>query len=179
MKLVRQGAGAPSKDLDAAAVRRQRLGRLAGVLLAAGWLLTLALAAAAGPAPDFSGVLLGLAGAGVGAILARRPWERQPDRSLRLLVVVGALHAAAAMVALDPAATVSAPLFVAVAITIGLIAPGRVAVLGCAAALAAVAPAVAELAPFRAADAAGHALVLAPALMLAASMAAGARVLLA
>src|SRR5437763_296046 len=72
MKLVRPGAGAPSKDLDAAAVRRQHLGRLAGVLLAAGWLLTLALAAAAGPAPDFSGVLLGLAAARTAAAAAPR-----------------------------------------------------------------------------------------------------------
>jgi hypothetical protein len=180
MKLVRPGAGAPiPKDLDAGAMRRLRLGRLAGALLAAGWLLTLALAAIAGPTPDTSGLLLGLAGAGIGITLARRTWDQQPERSLRLLVAVGALHAAAAMVALDPAATVSIPLFAAVALIAGLLAPSRVAVLGCAAGLALIALAVAELAPFRAPEAPGHALVLAPALMLAASLAAGARALLA
>jgi hypothetical protein len=180
MKLVRPGAGAPTpQDLDAGAMRRLRLGRLAGALLAAGWLLTLALAAVAGPALDASGLLLSLAGAGIGITLARRPWHEQPERSLRLLVAVGALHAAAAMVALDPAATVSIPLFLAVAVLAGMLAPTRVAVLGCAAALGAVAVAVAGLAPLRAAAAPGHALMLAPALMLAASLVAAARALLA
>src|SRR3954465_7238376 len=180
MKLVRPGAGAPKlSENDAGAMRRLRLGRLAGALLAAGWLLTLALAATVGTTPDASGLLLGLAGAGIGVGLPRRDWNNQADRSLRLLVAVGALHAAAAMVALDPAATVSIPLFAAVAILAGMLAPGRVAVLGCAAALGATALAVAELAPYRSAGAPGHALMLAPALMLAASLAAGARALLA
>src|SRR4051794_34583956 len=106
MKLVRPGAGTHTpQENDAAAGRRARLGRLAGALLAAGWLLTLLLAAVDGLVPDFSGVMLALAGAAIGAVLARRPWDRQPERSLRLLVVVGALHAAAAMLALDPSAT--------------------------------------------------------------------------
>jgi hypothetical protein len=178
MKLVRQGAGAPTvKETDADAQRRARLGRLAGALLAAGWLLTLLLAAVDGLMPDFSGLMLSLAGAAIGVILARRPWDRQPERSLRLLVAVGALHAAAAMVALDPAATSSIPLFVAVALMAGALAPSRVAVLGCAAALAAIALVIAELAPYRTSDAPGHALALAPALLLAASVAAGARAL--
>src|SRR4051794_13288465 len=167
MKLVRPGAGPLTvNESDADAQRRLRLGRLAGALLAAGWLLTLLLAAVDGLMPDFSGLMLGLAGAAVGVILARRPWNEQSARSLRLLVAVGALHAAAAMVALDPAATSSIPLFVAVALIAGLLAPSRVAVLGCAGALAAVALAVAELAPYRTAGAPGHALALAPALLL-------------
>ena len=178
MKLVRPGAGATThKEHDADAQRRLRLGRLAGALLAAGWLLTLLLAAVDGLTPDASGVILALAGASIGVILARRPWHQQAERSLRLLVAVGALHAAAAMVALDPTATSSIPLFVAVALLAGAVAPSRVAVLGCAAALAGIALAVAALAPYRTADAVGHALALAPALMLAASLAAGVRAL--
>src|SRR3954466_7545139 len=180
MKLVRPGAGAPKlSENDAGAMRRLRLGRLAGALLAAGWLLTLALAATVGATPDASGLLLALAGAGIGVVLTRRPWDQQPERSLRLLVAVGALHAAAAMVALDPGATVSIPLFVAVALLAGALAPPRLAVLGCGAALAAVALVVAELAPYRTTGAPGHALALAPALMLAVSLAAGARALVA
>jgi hypothetical protein len=180
MKLVRPGAGARTQqDLDAGAMRRLRAGRLAGMLLSAGWLLTLAAAAVFGPAPDPSGVILGLAGAGIGVTLSRRPWHQQPVRSLRLLVAVGALHAAAAMVALDPAANVSIPLFAAVALLIGVLAPSRLAVLGCAGALAAIALIVAEVAPYRAPAAPGHALLLAPALMLAASLAAGLRALVA
>src|SRR3954447_11555273 len=178
MKLVRPGAGAPLlQETDADAARRARLGRLAGALLAAGWLATLLFAAVDGLMPDFSGFMLALAGAAIGVILARRPWGRQPARSLRLLVAVGALHAAAAMVALDPAATSSIPLFVAVALLAGALARSRVAVLGCAGALAAIAVIVAELAPYRTPAAAGHALGLAPALLLAASLAAGARAL--
>ena len=79
------------------------------------------------------------------------------------------------MVALDPSATLSAPIFLAVAVMAGLLAPGRTAVLACALALAGVALAVAALAPARDAAAVRHALVLAPALMLAASLTAGAR----
>src|SRR4051812_44118870 len=68
MKLVRPGAGAPKlSENDAGAMRRLRLGRLAGSLLAAGWLLTLALAATVGTTPDASGLLLALAGAGMQA----------------------------------------------------------------------------------------------------------------
>src|SRR4051812_6269190 len=176
MKLVRPGAGTHTpQEHDADAMRRLRLGRLAGALLAAGWLLTLVIAAIDGLMPDASGFALGLAGAAIGVILARRPWHEQPARSLRLLVAVGALHAAAAMVALDPAATSSIPLFVAVALLAGALAPSRAAVLGCAGALAAIALAVAELAPYRTPDAPGHALALAPALLLAASLAARVR----
>jgi hypothetical protein len=179
MKLVRPGAGAPTiSDHDAGAMRRLRRGRLAGALLAAGWLLTLGLTAVAGAPLDASGLLLAFAGAVIGVILARRPWNQQSERSLRLLVAVGALHAAAAMVALDPAATTSIPLFVAVAVLAGVLAPTRAAVLGCAAALGAIALAVAELAPFRTAGAPAHAMALAPALLLAASAAAGVRALL-
>src|SRR3954454_17229593 len=102
MKLVRPGAGAHTpQEIDADAMRRLRLGRLAGALLAAGWLLTLLATVVAGLTPDLSGLMLGLAGAAIGVILARRPWHQQPARSLRLLVAVGAMHAAAAMVALD------------------------------------------------------------------------------
>src|SRR4051794_31245624 len=171
MKLVRPGSAAPTPlDLGTGAMRRLRLGRMAGLLLAAGWLLTLALA----PTPDASGFALALAGVGIGVVLARRPWDRQPERSLRMLVAVGTLHAAAGMVALDPAATASIPLFLAVAVLVGLLGPNRTSVLAAAAALAGVAVAVAALAPYRSPGAVGHALVLAPALMLAASAAAGA-----
>ncbi|HEY3021689.1 MAG TPA: hypothetical protein VGJ32_15935 [Solirubrobacteraceae bacterium] len=175
MKLVRPGAVVSGPPLSDGAARRVRLGRAAGALLGAGWLLSLALTLAAGPRPDAPGTLLALSGAGIGAILAGRRWDRQTERSLRLLVVVGALHSAAAMVALDPSATVSAPIFLAVAVMAGLLAPGRIAVLACALTLAGVALAVAALAPARDAAAVGHALVLAPALMLAASLTAGAR----
>jgi hypothetical protein len=179
MKLVRPGAAVSGPPLSDDATRRMRLGRAAGALLGAGWLSSLALALAAGPRPDAPGALLALAGAGIGAILAARRWDRQTERSLRLLVVVGALHAAAAMVALDPSATVSAPIFLAVAVMAGLLAPGRTAVLSCALALAGVALAVAAVAPARDAAALRHALILAPALMLAASLTAGARAWLA
>src|SRR3954452_22071084 len=176
MKLVRPGIEATQPlHLDAAAAQRLRVGRIAGALLAAGWLLTLALAFAFGPRPDASGTSLALAGAAIGVVLARRRWDRQPERSLRVLVGVGALHAAAAMVALDPSATVSAPIFVAVAALAGILAPGRAAALGCTLALGAVAMIVAVLAPARDAAALHHALELSPALMLAASAAALAR----
>src|SRR3954447_2289430 len=132
MKLVRPGSPASQPlHLDAAAAQRLRVGRFAGALLAAGWLLTLALALVAGPPPDASGTSLALAGAAIGVVLARRRWDLQQERSLRVLVGVGALHAAAAMVALDPSATVSAPIFVAVAALVGILAPGRAAVLAC------------------------------------------------
>src|SRR3954470_6281625 len=152
MKLVRPGAGAAHTphENDAGAMRRLRLGRVAGALLAAGWLLTLLLTVVNGMTPDLSGVMLAVAGAAIGGTLPRRPWHQQPAGSLRLLVVVGALHAAAAMVALDPAATASIPLFAAVALIIGVLAPSRAAVLGCAGALAAIALIVAEVAPYRA-----------------------------
>ena len=175
VKLVRPGTAVPEPLPSDGALRRARLGRAAGALLGAGWLLSLLLTLAAGPRPNAAGTLLALAGAGIGAILAARRWEEQTERSLRLLVVVGALHAAAAMVALDPSATLSAPIFLAVAVMAGLLAPGRTAVLACALALAGVALAVAALAPARDAAAVRHALVLAPALMLAASLTAGAR----
>lgn len=171
MKLVRPGTAAVAPlDLAPGAARRLRLGRLSGLLLAAGWLLTLVLA----PAHNASAGALAAAGAMIGLLLAARPWARQPERSLQLMVGVGAMHAAAAMVALDPSATVSAPLFLGVAALAGLIGSGRVAVLGSAAALAGIALAVAALAPGRAAGAVGHALALAPAIMLAASLAAAA-----
>jgi len=171
MKLVRPGSAASeSRSLTTDATRRVALGRAAGALLSAGWLATLVLALIAGPPVDGPGAMLALSGAAIGGILARRRWERQADRSLRLLVAVGALHAAAAMVALDPSATVSAPIFLAVAVMAGLLASGRAAVLTCAGALAAVALLVAALAPSRDGAALQHALTLAPALMLAASL---------
>src|SRR3712207_7229434 len=52
----------------------------------------------------------------MGVVVAARRWEEQEDRSLRLLIPVATLHAAAAMVALDPGATVSAPIFLAAAV---------------------------------------------------------------
>src|SRR5437764_2126956 len=125
MKLVQPGAVASQPISSPDAARRQRLGRAAGALLCAGWLLSLALAVLVGPSPDPSGTMLALAGAAIGVVLANRRWDRQPERSLHVLVVVGALHAAAAMVALDPAANVSAPLFLAVAVLAGALAPGR------------------------------------------------------
>ena len=172
MKLVRPGAARPATHDN-----RLRLGRAAGRLLAAGWAATLGLALAFGPAPDASGIGLAVAGAVIGLVLAERRWDRQQERSLRLLVAVGTLHAAAAMVALDPTALISAPIFVAVAVLAGLLAPTRAAVLGCGAALGLTALCVATLAPARDADALRHAIVLVPALMLAASLAAGARAL--
>src|SRR3954471_24297175 len=171
MKLVRPGTATPeSRSLTTDAMRRLALGRAAGALLSAGWLASLLLTLIAGPAVDGPGVMLALSGAAIGGILARRRWERQTDRSLHLLVAVGALHAAAAMVALDPSATVSAPIFLAVAVMAGLLAPRRAAVLACAGALAGVALMVAALAPARDAAALSHAAILAPALMLAASL---------
>src|SRR3954471_17519836 len=117
MKLVRPGSAAPQPlHLGAGAQRRLRLGRAAGLLLAAGWLLALVLA----PARDASTDGLAIAGMLIGLLLAARPWTHQPERSLQLMVAVGALHAAAAMVALDPAATATAPLFLAVAVLAGL-----------------------------------------------------------
>jgi hypothetical protein len=170
MKLVQPGAVASRPSASPDAVRRQRLGRAAGALLSAGWLLSLALAVLVGPRPDASGTMLALAGAAIGVVLANRRWDRQPERSLHVLVVVGALHAAAAMVALDPAAEVSVPLFIAVAVLIGAVARDRMPVLVCAASLAGVALAVALLGPARAPHAVAHALVLIPALLLAASL---------
>ena len=171
MKLVQPGAVA-SRSISASpdAARRQRLGRAAATLLSAGWLLSLALAVVVGPSPDTSGTMLALAGAAIGVVLANRRWDRQPERSLHVLVVVGALHAAAGMVALDPAAGISAPLFFAVAVLIGALSRGRVATLVCALSLAAVALAVAALGPARGPDAVAHALVMAPAILLATSL---------
>src|SRR3954463_10141797 len=123
MKLVQPGAVASrSISVSPDAARRQRLGRAAGALLSAGWLISLTLAVLVGPRPDTSGTMLALAGAAIGVILANPRWDRQPERSLHVLVVAGALHAAAAMVALDPTAEVSAPLFIAVAVLIGAVA---------------------------------------------------------
>src|SRR4051794_20521309 len=140
MSLVQPGAAASrSISVSSDAARRLRLGRAAGALLGAGWLLSLALAVVFGPHPDASGTMLALAGAAIGAILANRRWDKQAERSLHVLVAVGALHAAAAMVALDPYATVSVPLFVAVAVMAGLLAPGRAGVLVCALALGGIA----------------------------------------
>src|SRR4051812_40368036 len=146
MKLVQPGAAASrSISVSPDAARRLRLGRAAGALLAAGWLLSLLLAEIAGPAPDASGTMLALAGAAIGGVLSQRRWDKQPERSLRLLVAVGGMHAAAAMVALDPSATVSAPLFVAIAVLAGLVGASRFAVLVCGASLGAIALMVAEL----------------------------------
>src|SRR5436305_11741648 len=100
MKLVQPGAAASrSNPMSSDAARRVRLGRAAGALLGAGWLLSLALTVVVGPRPDSSGTMLALAGAAIGAILPQRRWERQPERSLRLLVDAYALHAAAGMIA--------------------------------------------------------------------------------
>ena len=178
MKIVRPGAAASRPiPMSSDAARRLRLGRAAGALLGAGWLLSLALAVVVGPLPDASGTMLALAGAAIGAILANRRWDKQPERSLRILVVVGALHAAAGMVALDPSADVSLPLFAAVAVLAGLLADGRRAALACGAALGAIALLVAELAPARGPEAVSHALVMAPALLAAVSLTAGGRAL--
>jgi hypothetical protein len=176
VKLVRPGAEASRTiPLSTDAARRVRLGRAAGALLAAGWLLSLALTVVVGPRPDSSGTMLALAGAAIGAILSQRRWDRQPERSLRLLVAVCAMHAAAGMIALDPSADVSFPLFAAVAVIIGLIAPTRPAVLVCAAALGGIALFIAALGPARGPDAVANAVVMAPALMVVASLTAGAR----
>jgi hypothetical protein len=176
VKLVRPGAEASRTiPLSSDAARRARLGRAAGALLATGWLLSLALAVLVGPRPDSSGTMLALAGAAIGGILSQRRWERQPERSLRLLVAVCAMHAAAGMIALDPSADVSFPLFAAVAVVIGLIAPTRPAGLGCSAALGGITLFIAALGPARGPDALANAAVMAPALMVVASLTAGLR----
>src|SRR3954471_12115331 len=78
MKLVRPGIEATQPlHLDAAAAQRLRVGRIAGALLAAGWLLTPALAFAFGPRPDASGTSLAPA-AGVRLGPAPRSVGREP-----------------------------------------------------------------------------------------------------
>jgi hypothetical protein len=93
-------------------VNHARIGAAAGALITGGWALTLLLAAATGPVPSVAALVVVAAGLAAGALLIVRRWDREPGDTEMLPIVV-ALHATAAMVALDPSVAVAAPFCVA------------------------------------------------------------------
>jgi hypothetical protein len=152
-------------------VNLARMGAAAGYLIAGGWATTLLLAVATGDTPSRGALAVVAAGMAAGLILARRRWDRDPGNAA-LLPVVAALHAAAAMSALDPSALLSIPFFLGAGALAGALERDDARVIRDSVLIASAALAVAALAPARGAEAATHAVILAPAIFLAASVAA-------
>jgi diguanylate cyclase (GGDEF)-like protein len=164
MRIVSPGKAVRDTQRDA------RLGPMAGRLVALAWILSFAGAIGAGHVPTPHARALVLLGVAWGIGWARIRWDRNPGRSVRLLVVVAALQALAAMLALDPGATTSWPFFFIVAVLGARALRRPAAVAAHASALALGALAVAELGPQRAAGAPGHAAVLALGVLAAAAV---------
>src|SRR4051812_26839426 len=109
MRIVSPGISVPGGARRAPAPRTVRLGPLTGRLVSLGWTIALAGALVTGPTPPLSARALALAGVLWGIAWGRLDWSRQARWSAASLAVVAALHAVAAMVALDLDARVSWP----------------------------------------------------------------------
>ena len=162
MRIVSPGMAVQETPSD---LRRSRLARLVCATIVVGWAITAMLASVLGTFAGRNAYLLAAIGVATGLTWATKRWTREPDRSLQVLLLAGALEACAAAIAFDRGVVAAWPFAIALAVMAGLVGRSRAEVAWQAGAIAAGQLLAAVIGPDRAADAGVMAIVTAAAVM--------------